>query len=270
MRAESKSPLRLPPGGTRTHTMFPRVSAVLPLLVCLSAPVAALGQETSAAPVTSPSATTGSPATTSSDDSATPAAPVLLREFPVLMQQNVVAGKTQVGTKVQAKLWIATLLEGKVIPRNAVFSGEVVESSPKTKTEASSLSIRMDSVQWKDGSAPIKVYLTNWYYPSIADEGQNLQYGPLQSQKATWNGQGAYPDPNSRSYKPFPGTEENKDSTVPATPSSATSHHRVAMKEIEAAQSEDGVIQLSSKRINIKLDKLTTYVLSTGEPVAIK
>lgn len=228
--------------------MFPRVAAVLPLLACLSVSVSALGQETSA----------------------TSAAPVLQREFPVVMQQNVAAGKTQVGTKVQAKLWIATLLEGKVIPRNAVFSGEVVESAPKTKTDASRLSIRMDSVQWKDGSAPIKLYLTNWYYPAIADEGQNLQYGPLQSQKSTWNGQGAYPDPNSRSYKPFPGTEENKDSTVPATPSSATSHHRVAMKEIEAAQSEDGVIQLSSKRINIKLDKLTTYVLSTGEPVATK
>jgi hypothetical protein len=186
------------------------------------------------------------------------------------MQQNVVAGKTQVGTKVQAKLWIATLLEGKVVPRNAVFSGEVVESAPKTKTEASRLSIRMDSVQWKDGSATIRAYLTNWYYPTMNDEGQNLQYGPLQSQKATWNGQGAYPDPNSRSYKPFPGTEENKDSTVPATPSSATSDHRVVMKDIEAAQSEDGVIQLSSKRVNIKLDKLTTYVLSTGEPVLTK
>jgi len=33
-------------------------------------------------------------------------------EFPVVLQQNVVAGKTAVGAKVQAKLTIATLLHG--------------------------------------------------------------------------------------------------------------------------------------------------------------
>ena len=46
-------------------------------------------------------------------------------EFPVVLQQNVVAGKTAVGAKVQAKLTIATLLHGVVIPQDAVISGEV-------------------------------------------------------------------------------------------------------------------------------------------------
>ena len=63
----------------------------------------------------------------------TPAAsPSRVREFPVVMQQSITAGKTAVGTKVQAKLSVATLVEGKVIPRNAVFSGEVIESVAKT------------------------------------------------------------------------------------------------------------------------------------------
>ncbi len=48
------------------------------------------------------------------------------------MRQNVVAGKTPVGTKVEAKLTIATLVKGTVIPEGAVFSGEVVDSVAKS------------------------------------------------------------------------------------------------------------------------------------------
>src|SRR5277367_4444886 len=51
-----------------------------------------------------------------------------VQEFPVTMRQNVKAGKTPVGTKVEAKLTTATLVKGAVIPAGAIFSGEVVES----------------------------------------------------------------------------------------------------------------------------------------------
>ena len=68
------------------------------------------------------------------------------QEFPVVLQQSVTAGKTMVGTKVEAKLSIATLLSGVVFPRNSILSGEVVESAAKTKTEPSRISIRIDSV----------------------------------------------------------------------------------------------------------------------------
>jgi hypothetical protein len=37
------------------------------------------------------------------------------------------------------------------------------------------------------------------------------------------------------------------------------------MKDIESAKNNDGVIAIVSKNTNIKLDKLTTYVLSTGD-----
>ena len=63
----------------------------------------------------------------------------------MILQQSITAGKTPVGAKIQAKLEVATLLDGTVIPRNAVFSGEVIESVAKTRTEPSRIALRMDS-----------------------------------------------------------------------------------------------------------------------------
>src|ERR1700726_1668318 len=100
-----------------------------------------------------------------------------VQEFPMIMRQNVTAGKTPVGTEVQAKLVVGTLGDGTVFPKNAIFSGKVIESVAKTSTEPSRLAIRMDSVQWKDGSAAVKVYLTAWIYPTTVAPGQDLQYG---------------------------------------------------------------------------------------------
>ena len=193
-----------------------------------------------------------------------------VQEFPVLMAQSLTAGKTPAGTKIQAKLQVATLVAGTVIPRNAVFSGEVVESVAKTKTDPSRMAIRMDSAQWKNGSAEVKVYLTAWYYPIRDAAGQDLQYGPQESAKRTWNGQGQYPDPNSKSYKPFPGSDSDKDSAAPDTPSAALSTLRVLMKDVECSNGVDGTLALVSKRNNIKLDKLTTYVLASGDLLPVK
>jgi hypothetical protein len=193
------------------------------------------------------------------------AAPAV-REFPVTLQQRVVAGKNLVGSKVRAKLEIATLVDGAVFPRNSVLTGEVTESWPKTAADPSRLAIRMDSIQWKKGSAAIKVYLTAWYYPTTAEAGQNLKYGPPQSPTRTWNGQGAYPSPNSGSYKPFPGGDSDSDkNSIPETPSTKLSDHPVLMKDAEATRSEDGTLKLISKRSNITLDRLTTYVFAESD-----
>jgi hypothetical protein len=215
--------------------------AVAALVLCVSHSLV-LGQQ---APVTSASAAR--------------------QEFPVTLQESVTAGKTPVGTKIQAKLVVATLVAGTVVPRNAVFSGEVVESLAKTKTDPSRLSIRMDSVQWKTGSAFVKVYSTAWYYPTRNEEGQDLQYGPQQPANRTWNGQGQYPDPNSKVYKPFPGTDPNQNTSVPDTPAATTSNHPVPMRDVETVSRGDGTISLVCKRTNIKLDKLTTYVLASPD-----
>ena len=185
-----------------------------------------------------------------------PASTASVQEFPVTMRQNVIAGKTPVGTKIEAKLTMATLVSGKVIPQGAIFSGEVIDSAAKSKTDASRLAIRMDSVQWKNGSKPITVYLTAWYYPvqmpQDADKedcrsvGMNCPTGPGMS--GTGIGMpGRFPP----------------DALPP--PPARVSESRVAMKDIESAWAADGTIALSSAKSNIKLDKTTTYVLATGE-----
>ena len=190
-------------------------------------------------------------------------APATGQEFPVILQQSITAGKTPIGTKIQAKLEVATLLDGTVIPRNAVFSGEVIESVAKTRTDPSRIAVRMDSVQWKNNTASIKVFLTTWYYPPRNEAGQDLQYGPQQPANRTWNGEGQYPDPNSKVYKPFPGTDSGQGAAVPDTPTAVTSNHRVQMKDVETISNSDGTVTLVAKRNNLKFDRLTTYVLSS-------
>ncbi|HUM05173.1 MAG TPA: hypothetical protein VLT90_06915 [Terriglobales bacterium] len=186
-------------------------------------------------------------------------------EFPINFKQKVEAGKTPVGTKVQAELAIATLLNGKTVPRNAVFSGEVVESVAKTATEPSQLALRMDSVQWKNGSASLKAYLTAWFYPVQAGAGPDLAYGPTQSEIKTWNGMGAYPDSQMPGQR-FPDSSVTDPDRAPAdSPATRISNRRVVMKDIESTRREDGTVVITSKRNNIKLDKLTTYVIATGD-----
>ena len=185
------------------------------------------------------------------------------QEYPLILEKGVTAGKTAVGTRVQGKLSMATLVNGKVVPRNAVFSGEVVQSNAKTATEPSRLSIRMESVTWKQGSEPVQVYLTSWYYPTISESGQPLQYGPEQPASRTWDGQGQYPDANSKVYRPFPGTDSGNRTSVPSTSNQVPSNHRVPMKDIDNERLGDGGMLLVSKRSNIKLDNFTTYVFAT-------
>jgi len=195
-------------------------------------------------------------------------------EFPVVMKQSVDAGKTPVGAKVQAKLVAATLLNGVVVPRDAVLSGEVTESVAKTKTDPSRLALRMDTAQWKTGSAPLKVYLTAWYYPEVEMMGQDISYEPADAanSKQKWNGMGTYPDPNNPvSQNKFPGRDSGADpGSASPTPSSSISKHRVLMKHIESTRGKDGVITLTSDHSTIKLDRLTTYVLATGDLLAKK
>jgi hypothetical protein len=186
-------------------------------------------------------------------------------QFPVLLQENVVAGKTPAGTKIQCKLTAATLVAGTVIPKNAVLSGEVVESSAKTGKDPSRLSVRMDSAQWKTGSAPLKVYLTRWYYPTTEAAGQDLQYGAPAPPNRTWNGMGQYPDPNSPAYKPFPTESDKPKNSVPDTPVPVTSDHPTLMKNVDSVRKDDGSLAIVSAHSNLKLDKLTTYVLAADD-----
>src|SRR5260370_1614584 len=196
-------------------------------------------------------------------------------EFPVVMRQNVAAGTTPVGTKVQAKLSVATLVDGVARPRDASFSGAVTESVAKSATDPSRLAIRMDSAQWKKGSAPIvlslapKVYLTAWYYPVAETRAQDLSDESLddtpQSRKHR-NPTPTFPDPNGSASEPFPvhGACTHPGS-LPTSPASYISTHSALMKNVESTRASDGAVTLTSKSFNIKIDKLTTYVLATGD-----
>jgi hypothetical protein len=196
-------------------------------------------------------------------------------EFPVVMRQNVAAGITPVGAKVQAKLAVATLVDGVVVPRDAVFSGEVTESVAKSATDPSRLAIRMDSAQWKKGSTPIvlslasKVYLTAWYYPLAETRAQDLSDESPDDASQSWNHRNrppTFPDPNGSAAEPFPGRGVGTDlGASPPSPASNISKHRALMKNVESTRNSDGAVSLTSKSFNIKIDKLTTYVLATGD-----
>jgi hypothetical protein len=188
-------------------------------------------------------------------------------EFPIVMRQSVTAGRTKVGTKVEAKLVVATLLKGGVIPRDAVLSGEVTESVAKTDGAPSRLAIRMDSAEWKNGKATFKVYLTAWYYPPAPMAPQNLAYQPGDPQSTRKNPGGTdYTDPkNPMSQQKWPPQRDEDNGMNAAAPASAISKDRVLMKDVESAHNTDGAVVLVSAKSNIKLDKFTTYVLAAGD-----
>jgi hypothetical protein len=158
-------------------------------------------------------------------------------ELPVTMRESLVAGKTAVGTKVETKLTMATLLNRVVIPEGAILSGEVIESRSMSGGELSRLAIRVDLAKWKDGSTPLKAYLTAWYYPpppmNVEEVGSS--HGPV----------GGFNFPR----RPV---DEAPEPTV----------NRTKLKDIEMERLPDGRISLTSSHSDIKLDKVTVYVLA--------
>jgi hypothetical protein len=194
-------------------------------------------------------------------------------EFPVIMRQKVAAGTTPVGAKVQAKLAVATLVKGVVVPQDAILSGEVTESVAKSATGPSRLAIRMDSAQWKNGPAPIvlplpkRVYLTAWYYPAAPPAHQDLPSGLPDASNKGSRTVGAFPGKRNPA-SPFPSPDAGSDKdTLPAPPkpASSISQHRVLMKNVESTRNSEGAVTLTSKHSNIKLDKATIYVLAAGD-----
>lgn len=202
-------------------------------------------------------------------ETATQSSPVY--EFPVTMRQKVVAGSTPVGTKVEAKLVAATLVGGVVVPKDAILSGEVTESTAKSDKASSLLGIRINSAQWKNGSTLLKAYLTAWTYPLQQGlPAQDLSYGPPEGPVRTWNGAGTYPDPNSPASHPFPGgTSDREPDYLPQAPSTGLSSHPVQMKDVQLMRDGEGNLAISSAH-PLKLDKSTVYVVASGEQLPAK
>jgi len=194
-------------------------------------------------------------------------------EFPVTLRKKIVAGVTPVGTVVQANLAVATLVDGVVVPENAILSGEVTESAAKSATDPSRLAIRMDSARWKIHGSPQvlklihQVYLTAWSYPTTSTPlPESFYQSPDVSSSRNLTRLG-YPPPTTRRVPaPEDGPDSPASTTQPApTATSSAAPHRVLIKDVESTRARDGAVALTSKHSNIKLDKSTTYVFASGE-----
>lgn len=195
----------------------------------------------------------------------------LAEEFPVVLRERVEAGKTPVGTKVQANLISATMVRGTVVPRNALFSGEVTQSRAKSEQAPSLLAIRMHTLQWHEHTIQLETDLTAWIYPVANPSSRELSYEPPDASNSprTWNGGGAYPDPNNPvSQHKFPGREKSDQGMEASAPASQIAKSRVPMPNVIAQAMPGGGVALVSSKGNIKLDKSTTYVLAGGLPEA--
>jgi hypothetical protein len=203
-------------------------------------------------------------------------------EFPVTLRNSVESGRTPVGTKIQAKLTVATLVERVVVPEGAKLYGEVTESVVASGSESGSgsrsvssrLGIRIDSAEWKVGSKPVtisfksKVYLTAWYYPLVSQLDRTSADGEptiLRNPQQRRSGPSGYPSTTPHSTPPFPtSTTDSDPDPVPPRPKSNTLQHRELMKDVEPVHNFDGSVTLTSTQSKITLDKSTTYVFSSA------
>jgi len=176
-----------------------------------------------------------------------------LHEFALVLQQSIESGKAKIGTKVQARLAVATTFDGTVIPRNAVFSGVVIESTPKSAKEPAKLAIRMETAEWKQGSSSITAYLLPLYYPTTTQAMQN--FGDANGAQGSSSESPMHP-------QSFPSNASQV--AIPEIPS--TSNRPIQIKSVTVALADEGGAALVSEHGNVKLFKLTTYVFAAREP----
>jgi len=185
----------------------------------------------------------------------------------MLMQQSVEAGKTPVGTKIQGRLAMATTFHGILIPRNAVISGVVFESVAKSATGPSRLGVRMESAKWKkESTCMMKAYLMPLYYPMVSQSTQGPPMQSPDSDSRTLNG------PNQAGSSPMgqpsfsSGSAEAAQAAIPDI--QTMSSRPVSMKDVRMEPVDNGGIALVSERANVKLNKMTTYILAAIETPA--
>jgi hypothetical protein len=194
-----------------------------------------------------------------------PSSSPVLREFPVVLQQSVEAGKSPAGTKVQGKLAAATLFNGVLIPKNAVASGVVVESESRKGEDRARLAIRMNTVSWNGGWAPLYAYLMPLYYPATGQAVPNLPYESPDPDSRTLNG----PNQSSQSPMSRPFAGGGSEANQGAIPDVAILSSRpVRMKNVVLEPASNGGIALVSEHANIKLFKMTTYIFAADESAA--
>ena len=203
-------------------------------------------------------------------------------ELPASLQTKVVAGSTPVGTEVRAKLTMATLMDGVVIPQDAVISGHVEQSVAKTGDAPSLLKIKFESARWKKGSAPVTLYLAGCYYPIEFQSPSNDPSG-VHGQIGINMGSAAESSPNRANggmngglpNGGMPSTMDanrldNYPDPRPGTTVSEISKHWVRIENVDTVVTSDGSLQIASQQRNLKLDKGTVYLLRNSLPSSAK
>jgi hypothetical protein len=189
-------------------------------------------------------------------------------ELPVVLQQKILAGKTEAGTAVRAKLEMATLVNGVVVPKGATLTGRVEESSKKSETTPSRLKIKFESATWKTGTVALSAYFTGCYYPiNIASKADSDMVSDGGFHGSVGVGADGFPRPGA----PPTGTDRGPtgmpplDSglSLPAPPPGVSSHW-VRMDNVDVAKQDDGSLAVTSSKKDLKLDKNTTYLLETS------
>jgi hypothetical protein len=197
--------------------------------------------------------------------------PVQLRiELPAVLQQKVVAGSTAVGTEVRAKLSIATLVNGVVIPDGAVITGKVEESFAKTADSPAHLKIKFESAHWKNGDTTLELYLAGSYYPiefqgPTDDLSGHGQVGVIVGGNPALGRQ-----TNGLPQRDTETPQDDPTDPRPNVPHSEMSKHSVRIKNVDTAVAPDGSLEITSKERSLKLDKGVIYSLQSALPVPAK
>jgi hypothetical protein len=189
-------------------------------------------------------------------------------QLPAHFAQKIEAGKTHVGSAVRARLEIATLINGQVVPRDAVLEGHVEESVARTPDGPSRLRVVMDSAHWKGGQTHFIAYLTNRYHPFVLHDRDDTATSPEDELP-----QASAPRRNRRQQNAMARARGSMD-VRPADQRKATqdtlagiSPNRVPIANVRPVSTPTGAVTLTSDR-NIKLDKRTVYGFDGGASVA--
>jgi hypothetical protein len=194
-------------------------------------------------------------------------------EFPASLRSKIVAGSTAVGTQVHAKLTMATLVDGVVIPQDAVLTGRIEQSVAKTAESPSLLKIKFESAHWKKEKVDLNLYLAGCYYPIEFNNpseasGVHGEFGasvggvPPNSLPRSASGISGTGMPSldaSRQNDPYPDQR-------PGIVFSEVSKHWVRLEKVETIAENDGSLKLTSSDRNLKLDKGTVYLLRSIAP----
>jgi hypothetical protein len=168
-------------------------------------------------------------------------------EFPLELRQKIVAGQTPAGSAVEAKLVIATLVRGVVIPEGAMFSGTVEESVARAGNTPSRLRIHITAAKWNAGSMTVNLYITNTCYPhrrsalEKEDSLSGLQKRQDEILQAQQHG----------------GVIPMLDTEKPGA--SSRYEHRTVLEDTKGERDEDGRIAILSEKSNLKLDAGRVY-----------